>query len=149
MPEDSTSKDSPTSAYRSRMNSLGLETKLEPGEQAAIDTDKAAFVIYQLVEGFNARQITEKLVLGGIDNDDAALLVNQIEGTQMTTVTRTRRTAGVRKIIIGVGCLTVGAAVSGVTLYLAASGGYFVATTGLFLVGAYLIVKGIVETAKG
>lgn len=146
MPENTPSTDG---GYRSRMTSLGLDTTLMPEEEAAIKADVEGFVWTQLVEGYNARQVTEKLELAGWDPVAAEPLVKAIESTQMGSVRSARRKVG-RGKIVGGACILVGGCVfTGVTLYMSGSTGFYSISTGAFLIGGWYLVKGIIEAASG
>ena len=79
------------------MSSLGLETRLKEGDLLAIHTGTSDSVLDQLVQGYNARQITEKLVLAGVKGPEAARLVQEIAAECDSTIRVDRHRAGRRK----------------------------------------------------
>ena len=134
---------------RARMSSLGLETQLEEGDFLAIHASPQDFVLEQLVQGYNARQITEKMVLAGVDGVEAARLMQEIDAEYDSAVRVGRRHAGRRKLMVGVGFLAIGIGAATGMAYFSGGGGYYVFPTGLVLAGIYYTVKGAVEAFGG
>ena len=109
---------------------------LERGEQEAITQDPVAYVMEEKERDVSIQVIRNKLVLAGIDTDEAD---NLIQGTEVL-YRNDRRDRGVRRIKKGV-ALAVGGLL--VTVPLALFGGIFV------LVGIILMLAGLFQLGKG
>ena len=53
------------------------------------------------------------------------------------------RKVGLKTIGVGIGFVLLGSVITGITYSAAKSGGSYVITTGLFLVGGWIVLKGI------
>ena len=95
------SNESTHSTTHTRMSSLNLETRLEDGDFLAIHTDPTGFVVDQLTQRYNSRQITEKMVLAGLDSTDAAILVQETEVWCTAVVKEQRRKGGRANLLAG------------------------------------------------
>ena len=131
----------PSNKSRSNVDWLGLETKLSHEEQTEIYLDSRAFVIAQLVEDFNAQQITDKLCLAGIPRTEAAALVKEILTQDKSLIKSTRRGNGLRKFVGGIVSMAIGFAFVGV--------GVVVGMEGLAFAGPWIFFAGVWFTVKG
>ena len=123
-------KHRPNKNARARMSSLGLETRLKEGDLLAIHTGTSDPVLDQLVQGYNARQITEKLVLAVVKGPEAARLVQEIDAECDSTIRVGPRRAGRRKLLGGSGLVAAGVGVAAVGAYFSGASGYLVAGRG-------------------
>ena len=98
-----------------------------------------------IAEGKSKRVVVDEFVQDDVPEDMAEQIVQQANSYKKSEF----RKAGIRTLLIGVGFVVAGAVVTGITYSAASGGGTYVVTTGLFLVGAWNILKGLFRMAKG
>ena len=147
MPENP--KESNSNNVNARMSSLGLDAPQEEEVNLGmILPDPVAFVLEQLAQDYDTRQITEKMVRAGVDSTYAANLVKQVDAEYKAALwakRREQRSSGRRNLLAGAALIAIGAGVLVGSYQLAAPGGVYVAPVGLFLGGAYYFFKGAGE----
>jgi hypothetical protein len=98
-----------------------------------------------IAEGKSKNQVIADLQKDGCPNELATAIVTrgaEIKATEF-------RKSGKTTILIGAGMLGVGTLITAGTYSVASGGGHYVITSGLFLVGAWLVIKGLWRSVAG
>jgi len=100
-----------------------------------------AFAAKRAGDGKNRTQVADELAQKGVPYQIAAEVVNQVFDYRSTL----KRREGGKQIGCGFLMLIVGGIITGLTFLIAAPGGTFIVTTGLFIVGAITLIVGLVR----
>lgn len=103
------------------------------------------FATESIAAGKRKSAVIRELIEIGIPEDAARHITEQAYQLKKSVF----RKQGLKTICIGAGLIALGAAITGATYSMASSGGYYIATTGLFLVGGFTIIKGLWRTVIG
>ncbi|WP_423808334.1 hypothetical protein OUO06_19985 (plasmid) [Photobacterium damselae] len=98
-----------------------------------------------LMQGRTKKSIEIELMEDGLSQDVASEIVNRASEYKKKTV----RKNGLKQIGIGAGFIIIGGMITMATYSIASLSGHYVVTTGLFLVGAWNIVKGLWKCLVG
>lgn len=98
-----------------------------------------------LAEGRSKRSVIAEFIERGVPPDAAESIVAQAHEYKTSEF----RKGGMKTVGIGVGFLALGGIITAATYSATSPGGTYVITTGLFLVGAIMILKGLWRTMVG
>ncbi|WP_154140785.1 hypothetical protein [Photobacterium damselae] len=97
------------------------------------------YATLSLIQGRTNKSIEIELMEDGLSQDVASKIVNRASEYKKKAV----RKNGLKQIGIGAGFIIMGGMITMATYSIASLSGHYVVTTGLFLVGAWNIVKGL------
>lgn len=98
-----------------------------------------------LAQGQSRDAVREELMRQGIPLEAATQIINQASSLKQEAF----RQKGSEMFFQGIGWMVLGAIITGFTYSMAAPGGTFVVTTGLFVVGGIYIIAGIFRMIFG
>src|SRR5215468_4481754 len=98
-----------------------------------------------LANGKSRNDMVKELVQRGFSAELATQIVEHANRTKKSVF----RQAGLKAFFIGIGCIILGAIVTGATYSMAKPGGIFLVTTGLFLSGAINVFRGLFRIVVG
>jgi len=101
--------------------------------------------VTSLAKGISARSIIESLVQRGIPADAANVVVAEANKIKKAAF----RKAGLKLFLTGIFYIIAGAVITGILYSIAEPGGFFIVTTGLFIVGAANIFRGLFRIIAG
>ncbi|MCG6451296.1 hypothetical protein [Vibrio parahaemolyticus] len=95
--------------------------------------------VVAIAKGQSSKFIVNQYVGMGIPKEAAMSIVSQAKELKK----REFRKAGLKTIAFGIGWFLLGAVITGITYSAASSGGHYIITSGLFLVGGITVLKGV------
>lgn len=98
-----------------------------------------------IAEGKSKSDVVAHLVGEGCPNDLAEAIVKR--GAEIKA--EEFRKSGKATLLIGVGILGLGALITAGSYNMASGGGHYVITSGLFMVGAWFVIKGLWRSVAG
>lgn len=98
-----------------------------------------------LAQGQSRDAVREELMRQGIPLEAATQIINQASSLKQEAFRRN----GSEMFFQGIAWMVLGAIVTGITYAMAAPGGTFMVTTGLFIVGGIYIIAGIFRMIFG
>lgn len=125
----------------------GLETIIhfkQEGEQSMANENDLVMQLFEhatlsLAKGKSKKAIISDFIENGIPHDSAIDIVSHASNYKK----REFRKSGVKTIGIGTGLLALGGLITSATYTAAGAGDTYIVTTGLFAVGAIIIIKGL------
>ena len=99
----------------------------------------------QIAEGKSKSEVIKLLQDEGCPAELASAIVQRGHEIKKTEF----RKSGKTTILIGAGMLGLGALITAGSYNMASGGGHYVITSGLFLVGAWLVLKGLWRSVAG
>ncbi len=98
-----------------------------------------------IAEGKSKNEVIKHLEGEGCPTDLAQAIVNR--GSEIKK--EEFRKSGKTTILIGIGLLGLGTAITAGSYNAASGGGHYIITTGFFMVGAWLVIKGLWRSVAG
>ena len=103
------------------------------------------YAAVSIAEGKSKKKVVNEFVNDGVPEEVAEEVVRRANDYKKAEF----RKAGIKTLLIGVGFLVAGGVITAVTYSAASGGGTYVVTTGLFLVGAINVLRGLFRMASG
>ncbi len=117
-----------------------------PEGVVTMESQQEAFqlAVQRLAQGKRNTDVIGELASAGVPEDAARFIVDRAQEIKK----RVYRKEGMKTVGIGLGIIAVGAVITALS-YEYSSGGHYLVTSGAFVVGGWVTLKGLWRTALG